>query len=334
MLHIFLVILKIIGIFLLAAVGLLLILILAVLFVPIKYRIKLIAETVDTINIKSDILCTYSGALLRLRIVYDETLKWNLRLFGFRIKSGNQKSDKDIKKTTKEEEQPETDICDVKDIADKADIDEAEKYSDEMNSGNNDKSECRADESPDRKNPADENDTDKKQEKISTNNENADNKNNLNSKKKHHDKERKLSIIDKIKKKFNKLKAAVKNIKGNYRKIKRLWQDERLKASVIFVKDRLLFVLKKMRPEIKKAEFKFGTKDPALTGKILGAVCAFNGMSGQFIVARPDFEAEEVYAEGVAVLKGKIRLCHIAKLIWYYLFNKDVAYLRRKYNGK
>ena len=95
-----------------------------------------------------------------------------------------------------------------------------------------------------------------------------------------------------------------------------------------------MFVLKKMRPEIKKAEFKFGTKDPALTGKILGAVCAFNGMSGQFIVARPDFEAEEVYAEGVAVLKGKIRLCHIAKLIWYYLFNKDVAYLRRKYNGK
>ena len=101
MLHIFLVILKIIGIFLLAAVGLLLILILAVLFVPIKYRIKLIAETVDTINIKSDILCTYSGALLRLRIVYDETLKWNLRLFGFRIKSGNQKSDKDIKKNYK-----------------------------------------------------------------------------------------------------------------------------------------------------------------------------------------------------------------------------------------
>lgn len=105
--------------------------------------------------------------------------------------------------------------------------------------------------------------------------------------------------------------------------------------SFCYICKRQAFVcVKKMRPEIKKAEFKFGTKDPALTGKILGAVCAFNGMSGQFIVARPDFEAEEVYAEGVAVLKGKIRLCHIAKLIWYYLFNKDVAYLRRKYNGK
>lgn len=57
-------------------------------------------------------------------------------------------------------------------------------------------------------------------------------------------------------------------------------------------------------------------------------------MSGSVLCCKTCFEAEEVYAEGVAVLKGKIRLCHIAKLIWYYLFNKDVAYLRRKYNGK
>lgn len=107
-----------------------------------------------------------------------------------------------------------------------------------------------------------------------------------------------------------------------------VWSDAAFRRSLRWAWKRVRFVLLRYAPKVEQFDVCFGTKDPATTGKILGGICALEGMTGLRFWPRADFQSETLYLEGQWKVRGKIRLCHLARLALYYFTAQEVKYLR------
>lgn len=148
--------------------------------------------------------------------------------------------------------------------------------------------------------------------------------------------EKKKSIFEKIKEKIEKVIKCIRKItfkiKHIYAKIKEVvhglisikefLQLEETKEAFGFVKEQIFKVLRYIKPRKVTGQVHFGTGDPALTGKILGAIyCINKGPYKKFII-EADFD--NMILEGNVHLKGHVTLFSLLLVGIKIYFNKNL----------
>jgi hypothetical protein len=126
-------------------------------------------------------------------------------------------------------------------------------------------------------------------------------------------KEDKPSLVSKIKGFFTGLRDKITNIRENINslkkkahKIKKEIADERNRQAVCFILGKLLNLLKHLSPRRTKLDLKFSTGSPDTTGEVVGVLAIFPFAYKKSWRIAPDFTADEAYAETDFMLCGHI----------------------------
>lgn len=145
------------------------------------------------------------------------------------------------------------------------------------------------------------------------------------------------ALMAKLKALLEKLKAFWNRVTGLFQKAEKLketiaayrtfFEREDFKRAFALCKKELLTLWKRVRPKKLKAELHFGFDDPALTGQILAYLSMLYPLLGKDVRLRPDFENR--VCEGKLLIKGKIRLFVLLRALWILYFDKDIKRLIR-----
>lgn len=300
--EIVLLILKIIGITLLALLGIVLLLIVLLLFFPISYGIR--ASYDETINAK--VKAHWLFHFISVTLDYGEGVKkCVLRILGIPImdflnpKPKKERPAKKVKETVVKVETPadkEVDLDDFAKLPEDVDKDILENQDDVS-------------------------------EETGTVAEDIDTS-------EHIEEEPKLTLWKKIKKTIETIIQKIKDIKQKGIDVKdkiERWVDylgkEQTKVAIFKVKDHIIKLLKHILPRKWNAYVEMGFDDPATTGKILGYYWMFIGLYGNHFVCVPDFEHKVLKANLEA--KGRIQIFQFVYVVFQFLFDKDLVYLRK-----
>ena len=123
-----------------------------------------------------------------------------------------------------------------------------------------------------------------------------------------------FSIPTKIKAIIRKITVTIKNIRAKINYWKVFLKDERTKAALACIKERLIRMLKHILPKRFNGELRYGFEDPCTTGQVLAGICVFYPVYQNHINIYPDFENKVL--EGHLDLKGRI---YIGVLLWHAL---------------
>ena len=289
MLHVLLLILKITGIVIACILGLVILVVTAVLFVPVRYKVN--ADYHD--RFKAQAKVSWLG-ILRLMISYDEELDIKAKAFFITVynnndenskvseqKKANKKkekkheenifsaSDKDVEKLTEKEEKPQIKMAEAVNET-KEDVQNVKEAVSEDESGN------------------------------------IQNRSFFNKVK-----DKCFVIYTKIKEIIKLIRDTVKKISGaadrlkeKVSKAKEFVTDEDNKALFHFLVEQLKALIKVIKPKKYRINARIGFEDPATMGKVLAYVSILYGMSGVDLSLEPVFG--ENVKEGSMFLKGNI----------------------------
>jgi len=287
MLHVLLLILKITGIVIACILGLVIIVVAAVLFVPVRYK----ADADYHGKFKAHAKLSWLG-ILRVLVSYDEELAIKAKVLFITIYSNNQKKEKifsvnddEAKKLTENEEKPQIKMAEA--VSDTKEDTQAVKNNveDIKESAESLKETVSEDES---KTTQNKNFFDKVKDKC-------------------------FVIYTKIKEIINLVKDTVKKVSGaadklkeKVKKAKEFVTDEDNKALFHFFVEQLKTLIKVIRPNKYRINARLGFEDPATMGKVLAYISIFYGMSGVDLSLEPVFG--ENIKEGSIFLKGNIRI--------------------------
>lgn len=297
-------ILKIIGIIILVLLGVLLALLLLVLFFPLSYRLS--ASYNEDVKARAKVHWLFH--LVSVTLDYGEEVKTCiLRLFGIPIMDFfNPKPKKEKKKKKfekKKTEKAETSVA-TESVQPEVTLENFESVAEGMASDDEDG-------------------------EVATDGIPAEADDSISE-----DEEEKLSLWQKIKKTFDTIVQKIKDLiqKGVDIKAKidqwvEILQRERTKVALVKVKDQVIKLLKHILPRKWNAYVEMGFDDPATTGKILGYYWMFIGLYGNHFVCVPNFEEKVLMANVDA--KGRIQVVRIVYVIFKFLFDKDLVYLRK-----
>ena len=292
MLHILLLILKITGIVIACILGLVILIVAAVLFVPVRYK----ADADYHGKFKAHAKLSWLG-MLRVLVSYNEEFAIKVKALFITIYSNDdnkEKSSKHKKSEKKKSKQPEEkNIFSVND-------EEAKKLTE-----NEEKPQIKMAESV---NEIKEDVQDAKEAVSEDESGNTQNK----------------SFFDKVKDKcfviYTKIKEIIKLVKNTVKKVsgaadrlkekvneaKEFVTDEDNKALFHFLVEQLKKLIKVIRPKKYRINARLGFEDPATMGKVLAYISIFYGMSGADLSLEPVFG--ENIKEGSIFLKGNIRI--------------------------
>ena len=305
MLHVLLLILKITGIVIACILGLVIIVVAAVLFVPVRYR----ADADYHGKFKAHAKMSWLG-ILRAFVSYDEELAIKAKALFITIYSNEQKKEKISKHRTskkKKTKHSEENIFSVND-------DEAKKLTE-----NEEKPQIKMAEAV----------SDTKEDTQAVKNNVEDIKESAESLKEAVSKDeskmtQNKSFFDKVKDKcfaiYTKIKEIIKLIKDTVKKVsgaadrlkekvskaKEFVTDEDNKALFHFLVEHLKALVKIIRPKKYRINARVGFEDPATMGKVLAYVSIIYGISGVDLSLEPVF-GEDV-KEGSIFLKGSIQV--------------------------
>ena len=128
-------------------------------------------------------------------------------------------------------------------------------------------------------------------------------------------------------KKQNKEKKVKNEKKTSLKDFHNKWKDEHNKNAVNFFLKKVLWLIKKTKPNVLHADVDFSLGDPALTGIATGVISLCPASYGRKTRIIPDFESDEVYVYGWIEIKGIVFLVHIVYLIISIILNKDIRRL-------
>lgn len=273
MLGIFLGILKWLGILLLVLLGLVLTVLLAVLFVPIRYE----AEG----NFRGELLAkgqiSWLWRLFSIQAVYDGDTEVSLRIFG--VKPGRKK---ETAERTEKTETPDPVVA---------------------GSGKRPEEEVPLYESrPKAEAPASEKHQGTEEgikEKVPA----AGTKNAKNGQKK---KRVRQSLFQKIKVTFQRICGKLKTAEERWQKLMEFLEKEENKNTFRLLKRQVIRFFKHVLPGKVSGTVRFGFEDPYTTGRILTYISPFYGWYGRTIQVIPVFD--EQVLDGELSLKGRIRI--------------------------
>lgn len=289
MLHVLLLILKITGIVIACILGLVILVVTAVLFVPVRYKVN--ADYHD--RFKAQAKVSWLG-ILRLMISYDEELDIKAKAFFITVYNNNDEnskvseqkkakkkkekkpeenffsaSDKDVEKLTEKEEKPQIKMAEAVNET-KEDVQNVKEAVSEDESGN------------------------------------IQNRSFFNKVK-----DKCFVIYTKIKEIIKLIRDTVKKISGaadrlkeKVSKAKEFVTDEDNKALFHFLVEQLKALIKVIKPRKYRINARIGFEDPATMGKVLAYVSILYGMSGVDLSLEPVFG--ENVKEGSIFLKGNI----------------------------
>ncbi len=289
MLHVLLLILKITGIVIACILGLVILVVTAILFVPVRYKVN--ADYHD--RFKAQAKVSWLG-ILRLMISYDEELDIKAKAFFITVYNNNDEnskvseqkkakkkkgkkpeenifsaSDKDVEKLTEKEEKPQIKMAEAVNET-KEDVQNVKEAVSEDESGN------------------------------------IQNRSFFNKVK-----DKCFVIYTKIKEIIKLIRDTVKKISGaadrlkeKVSKAKEFVTDEDNRALFHFLVEQLKALIKVIKPKKYRINARIGFEDPATMGKVLAYVSILYGMSGVDLSLEPVFG--ENVKEGSIFLKGNI----------------------------
>ena len=290
MLHVLLLILKITGIVIACILGLVILVVTAVLFVPVRYKVN--ADYHD--RFKAQAKVSWLG-ILRLMISYDEELDIKAKAFFITVYNNNDENSKvseQKKANKKKEKKPEENIFsasdkDVEKLTEKEEkpqIKMAEAVNETKEDVQNVKEAVSEDESGNIQNRSFFNKVKDKCFVIYT---------------------KIKEIIKLIRDTVKKVSGAADRLKEKVSKTKEFVTDEDNKALFHFLVEQLKALIKVIRPKKYRINARLGFEDPATMGKVLAYASIFYGMSGVDLSLEPVFG--ENVKEGSMFLKGNIR---------------------------
>ncbi len=103
------------------------------------------------------------------------------------------------------------------------------------------------------------------------------------------------------------------------------FQQEKFRRAFALVKKQLLFLWRSIRPKMIRADIRLGFADPSVTGQVLAWTGMMYPFFGKTVTIRPDFE--ETVCSGKAVIKGRIILFALLRAALILYFNKDIRQL-------
>lgn len=337
MLHIILLILKIIGILLLSILGILLLIIACVMFVPVRYRIRVTREEgTDKPPAVVYVKITWLLHLFNILVRYPYKIAVRVRILLFTIfripekqKKRNKQKVKDIdrekmndsghveedQRRTKEDSEKESTIPEGQDITDNS-----KKTDNTENTENIQETRTL----PEYKQLREDDSSTDSQETEHTNR-----------------KGKIQDFIDKIRQIINKIKGFFKNIQYTIRKFcdkikavsdnikyyREVLESDPFRQSLQLCKGELGWVFKKLKPDKFEADFIVGMEDPATTGEILAIYGMLYPLIGQNVRIVGDFGCEKLHLEGQLYIRGKIRAFTFLRTALRIYFNKDLKKL-------
>jgi hypothetical protein len=303
MLNILLLILKIAGIFIAAIVVLILLIVAAILFVPVRYDIR--AEYYDKPN--AVVRFSWLFHILSARAAFDDGFKAYVKVLGFSLYNTEKKALPSNK--TKKNKKKQRTVFD--------EFEETDAASDGFHEN------TVANERALRSEEADLCKTSQTQEAVEV--EDFLKKEKETPKKKTSGKKRKRHFIKRfiyrLKKKIISIKEKIfAFIRGIYRKavsakdsakqklqqVKDTINDEENRQLLAFLWSQFKAVLKKIKPQKYKIYCRYGFDDPEITGKIAVKLAVAYGIIGADMNIIPDFE-QKIF-EGNVYFKGKVRI--------------------------
>lgn len=291
MLHVLLLILKITGIVIACILGLVILVVTAVLFVPVRYKVN--ADYHD--RFKAQAKVSWLG-ILRLMISYDEELDIKAKAFFITVYNNNDENSKvseQKKAKKKKEKKPEENIFsasdkDVEKLTEKEEkpqIKMAEAVNETKEDVQNVKEAVSEDESGNIQNRSFFNKVKDKCFVIYT---------------------KIKEIIKLIRDTVKKISGAADRLKEKVSKAKEFVTDEDNRALFHFLVEQLKALIKVIKPKKYRINARIGFEDPATMGKVLAYVSILYGMSGVDLSLEPVFG--ENVKEGSILLKGNIRI--------------------------
>lgn len=361
--HIVWMILKIIGILLLVVIGMVLALLLAVLFVPVRYRIQVDKETTGVAKVHAGV-----GWLLRIIYVsvrYEEELQYCVRIFGIPlIRSKSADTEEAVSETTETEKKDTKRKAKLhktnkkkkreKTISDEK-VSWKEKSGKALYSQEQDRSEIEA--SMNDRNESEQSKTIIESTTESTEKsivepleEDTDPAAELEKAYQEHQQEEEK----KSRNPFTKLKAFWKKICDGIcsmiYKCKNLWQNIKAKKFAISEKLRVIIefwngpenqagkqlilstgkkLFTHIFPQKWKGKIRFGLEDPGATGKALAVLSILYGLIENMPEIIPDFEKEVL--EGHFFCKGRIQVFFLVRHIWHMWFHEDFKRVKKNF---
>lgn len=318
MLHVILHILAIIGIILLCILGLLLLLILLVLFVPIRYRVngRKYGNDIDLA-----VKVTYLLHMLSAKFNYPEKGSIIVRLFGIKIYDSGKLFGKD-EPDGKEEQSDKVAATPTDD----EDMDSSQEPHIEEDTESSEEAYAEENAVPSEEAHAEENAVPSEgtlADKYSGHTENPHSSDKKGEKK---------SIFAKIKYTIHAICDKIKHIGDTIKKLsdnisyyKSILTDEKNKQFYGRVWDRILRVLKSIRPRVLKANLHLGTGSPDTTGYLCGVYGMLLPVLGEHVHMEADFE--EAVWEGDVYAKGRITVFTILLQAGKILLDKQLRIL-------
>ena len=315
--------LKILGIILLCVIGFILILLLLILFVPVRYRIdSLIPRTdlekgFDVEKIYAKVSFSWLLHILSGGIVYPENKQFEVRLFGIRIFPLRKKKEKADNKDNKDESKPSGGVVEMSDIPENDHVEEAKKEADSVEA---DSAEISEDEES---NSSDENATENESDGEAS------------------DEPKSFldvlwNIIDKVtniletpQNVFEKIQYTISRVCGKISMIKTTIENDIFKRAFGLVKRKLLRIIKMVLPDKCNIRLGLGTGDPAQTAELVGIFGAMYPFLFNKVSFEPDFDEKVIEMD--AHLKGHITVFTIVYSAAVCFFNKDVKKVIRRF---
>ena len=289
MLHFFLLILKIIGWMLLAILGILVLLVCVVLFVPVRYELEGKCNgTIETLDVKfrfSFLLHFLAGTVC----YSEEKSTWNLRIAWKHF--GNE--DTELRETPiKRSIESESSVNETKNkeinIPEKTIKNEGTVSKDVSNKGTRKVT----DKAPDQ--------TGKVKKTVP----------------------KKESILDKIEYKYKKIRDKLREIIRKKEKVLGFLTNEIHQAAFLKVVSELKRLLLRLRPQKIVGEIEFGFDDPAWTGQALAGISILYPYFADCFQVIPDFEEKKL--RGQIEIKGKITAKNFVALGLHVILDKNV----------
>lgn len=344
MLHMILLILKIIGIVLLSLLGLLLLILALILFVPVRYQLRVKADEGGQAagNVKVRACVSWLLHLLHIRAAFAGKFDMVVRVCGIPIrripgrnKPGEEEPKEESKQAAAHSLSPPGDTAQAD--ADTTQTDADTTQTDAAHTTDDDTVQTDADRAR--------SDTDTTHTDTGTAGTDADAESQAPDAGTASDRDedrQKTSVFEKLKKFFRAIAAFFRNIWYTIRnicdKIKEIMQlidyyldvlgSDEGKRTISLLKSQLGALLKHICPTKVCGQFQIGMEDPAAAGQIAAIAGMLYPIFGNHI------HIETVFGEkrfsGNLFIKGRIRIITLIRIAWRVYFNKDIKKFLRK----
>ncbi len=284
MLHILWMLLKIIGMILLIILGLLVLSICIVLFVPLKYLGK--AESFGTVDsIKAQLKFSWLFHLISGYVYFEnKETKWQVRIFWKKL---------NVEAEPKKSEE----------LAEDKSAEESEEESVNQETVENDSVQ---EETVCEESLHDKSEESVKQEELSAKTE----------------KKKKKGLLEKIKYTFQTICDKIKVLIRKKEELQAFLADELHQLAWKRLKRETWRLLQFLKPKKLVLNLHFGFEDPAVTGKVLAGLSMLYPLYTDHINIEPEFD--EKILEGDACIKGNIRGIHLLIVICNLFFDKNI----------